>query len=412
MPKKILLFALLLFCNNAAFSQVDSLEEQIRNYEPVKPELIMKGRAMLTDLFPDGERQKTIELIAYLTELEKKGFTVFSSMERIFIGYWTSNYPQILNEIYRSNPQVIYPPVSHNSRYPDYDDYAMPDDLLNVLRAATVQKFDSLLWNVKASFLPDDSKEFLALYLKYILRSHSELNISADSVDSEAKTFLENYPESVHAAFAKRFTLPASVEKKPMAIGFEFAPAGVNVRTGALSENFTNAYALALGMEFYIKRVVIYTRMVGDFAKTAVNIPVISDSLFWPRDLSANFFNFHGAAGYLVVDKNKMRLAPFAGIAYTSVSVIEDDWRKYPWLEDFKLKTYSYVFGVNYDFLVKRKSSPSGNFYYPNYYRTPSSGWFLRATYTCYYPQFEMKYNDYGGVINSITISFGGFLGN
>ncbi|MDD4756584.1 MAG: hypothetical protein PHG29_10945, partial [Prolixibacteraceae bacterium] len=74
MLKKLKITLLLLTLSNCLFSQVDSIESQILNYEDSKSTIISKGRKLLLDKFVEEDLKKVREIKDYLVKTEDENY--------------------------------------------------------------------------------------------------------------------------------------------------------------------------------------------------------------------------------------------------------------------------------------------------------------------------------------------------
>jgi hypothetical protein len=125
----------------------------------------------------------------------------------------------------------------------------------------------------------------------------------------------------------------------------------------------------------------------------------------WEKGSKAEIFLPEASLGYLLVDNNKFRLAPFAGISSTDISPPINEQNSNPDLKDIGLSfTTTYTAGINLDI----KFFPGGkNYSRPDYQQ---SCFFIRLRYGYSLPQFEKKYDGFGGDFHYITLGAGGFV--
>lgn len=385
-----------LACHAVQAQEPDSLstERLIMNYKPQKTELITKARAMLTDIFPDSDRAKVLQLIHYMdSAYQDQGYTVFSSDENILLGYWTGDYQQLLGEI---KPHLEY---DMGRRY--YRGYQAQyyDNLDEVIAVATSHHKDSLVGNIMASALRADEKDFLAIYLGYILLKNESPHSVSDSLREETDMFLQNHPHSPYAEFVKKELRNHGRALPNFGFGMAFSPAGGIFLTKELSNNFKNAYSLDLEFDFYFNRIAGFFRLGGGFGKTKVDIPVTSDSLMWKKGSRSGPLLIDGSIGYVLLDKRKTTLTPFAGISYTEFAPSAKAQDNHEELEDFKRSAHAYHCGINLDYVL----GAADQGYVKSY-------GFIRFRYTCYFPQLEKRYGSYSGMMHNVAVAIGGLI--
>ena len=105
--RKLLIAVILTFVIFQLFSQVDSTERQILNYDNSKSVIISKGRSLLLDKFIENDRDKVKEIKDYLIEKgEDENYIALYTAEYWLILYWTNEYEELLKSIKKFNVPI------------------------------------------------------------------------------------------------------------------------------------------------------------------------------------------------------------------------------------------------------------------------------------------------------------------
>ena len=135
------------------FTQQNSIEQQIQNYEFSKPNLISKGRKLLLDNFMQDSISKVREIMNYFkNEIDDEYHFSLFSHEKCLLGYWTNDYSAINNEIMLidSNFQNLY----RNKIGPQND------VLFYSLRKKSKEEYSELVKQIQSSNLSREDKDF------------------------------------------------------------------------------------------------------------------------------------------------------------------------------------------------------------------------------------------------------------
>ncbi|HNX66365.1 MAG TPA: hypothetical protein PKH02_05745 [Bacteroidales bacterium] len=172
---------------------------------------------------------------------------------------------------------------------------------------------------------------------------------------------------------------------------------GYNALTGDLLHYFNNN--VPFGLSAQVQYGIVVFDFNGSIAFSHLANDIYYDGGVWESDswVSTHYFNF--ALGLNIGDPRSVSLTPFAGIGVTSfvrTQLFKD--------EDYEPgdgelgDTFTYSFGMNMDiFLTAGKSSGEGN-------TKGQMSTYLRLGYAYSSPQFEKKYDDFGGRMHFFTI--------
>jgi hypothetical protein len=106
--------------------------------------------------------------------------------------------------------------------------------------------------------------------------------------------------------------------------------------------------------------------------------------------------------GYAVLENDKIKLSPFAGIGLASIGPVPIDIEERPELEVLEVGySTSYTLGLNLNIKLGWETAPYLTM------REDKSYWFLRLRYGYTLPQFN-NFPMHGGNVHQLTIGIGG----
>lgn len=174
---------------------------------------------------------------------------------------------------------------------------------------------------------------------------------------------------------------------------------GCNIFTKDLKTDYTNQIAGGIFFDFYFKKVFLSLRDHIGFGLT--NREFKDTTIILPR--RSNFRSFLGEAdiGFVVYDKEKIKLTPFVGIS--SFWMIQPLFHKSstPYSDNFGLPfTTTYSFGLNFDYKYSKAKwkSENGERIKTSQYK------FVRVRNAFFFPQLTKGLK---GNIYCLTIDFG-----
>ena len=196
--------------------------------------------------------------------------------------------------------------------------------------------------NFGAAFLQD-------YYIGLTAAKISEINITADhGRDTDAIAYYETVIQSQLMALPRSEYNPAALKKGKHGLGIRMGLTG-EFFLGEPAEYLSPAISMDFGLKYYYRKAMFELQfLVGalsvkkDFSTSSYTF--YEDSSM--SDLQANFI-----AGYSIYDGRVVRIAPYAGIGYNSLSYAPDD-------EDASTRFgpggLRYMAGVETDFKVLR----------------------------------------------------------
>jgi hypothetical protein len=364
-----------------------------------KSRLIANGRQLLLDKLIEGDRTEVRKLMDGLLSLEDSNYAPFNKVEKCLLSYWTGDYAAAL--------RVIKSFDSMRNRR-NYQILPRDETLRIKLEKILKRQRGDIRAAIRNSDLNRLDGDFLILNLDYLLSMEGYVYTTwyppmskeaRDSINEAANVFLKAYPNSEYDYYIRHHI---RVVYKPVKLGFGFEFfSGCGIFSGDLSRHFTNDIPIGLDFDISYKRFILYLRDYVGLNRT-------EDSLHFPEGTwysgdAARVYVPEASIGYAVFDNGHVQLAPFAGIASTSISPTLADEKEKPAYKDIALKfTTTYCMGLNFDLRL----GPS---------RTPivaakeQSYWFVRLRYALTMPQFDWHYSGYSGVHHLITVGFGAF---
>ena len=101
------------------------------------------------------------------------------------------------------------------------------------------QELNIILDDLQVSFLTQEEKDFIAIYLRYYLVNYDGTEEDFDTIvleiNENTRDFLINYPNSEYISLFDSYELEPS--KWSWGLGFDF---GYSAKTGSLQEYFKN----------------------------------------------------------------------------------------------------------------------------------------------------------------------------
>lgn len=392
MKLSFFIFILLAFfvTTPAAFAQQDSIRAEILNFPDPPTILISKGRSMLYEKLLANDTVKTRQVFNYLVALENQDVIAFYPPEKWMIWLWHRDYEKIKQDIVSLESAWFNTP--HRQRYL----LPSPDALSKNLSALTNAQYPLINYKIESSDQSEMEKVFYKLLLQYLL---GQEQASQEQLNKASNAFLNQFPSSPFESFTRKY-IRHEVKPSNWGFGFEFF-SGYGMFTGSLEDHFKDNVPVGVAFDVTYKNFALYLRDYIGFSKTKREIPFSSGT--WRNNAQARVFLPEASLGYIILDRDRLSIAPFAGISSTDISPTFADEDKYPEYEDVGLGfTTTFTAGLNLDF--KMAYSSSGIVSY-----NESGFWMIRVRYAFNAPQFDSKYSGFSGNMHYITIGIGGF---
>ncbi|MDD4143269.1 MAG: hypothetical protein PHN68_01405 [Prolixibacteraceae bacterium] len=389
MLKKLKITLLLLTLSNCLFSQVDSIESQILNYEDSKSTIISKGRKLLLDKFVEEDLKKVREIKDYLVKTEDENYIALYPAEYWFILYWTNDYMELAEDIQRFDSARV---DSYNTRI-----RPLHDLLYDKLREKSLENESQIKQQIKDSEADLETKQILILNFDWLLLENRQEIYAQDSLNKQADKFLETYTYSEFEQFTRNYI---RFKQVPGAWGFAFEFfSGYGLYSGNLSENYTNNVPIGVAFDVCYNNFELYLRDYIGFNKTKKDFDYSLGT--WEKGSRTMVFLPEASIGYVTYNDNRFKISPFVGIGAMDISPSTNDTEETPELKEVSLEfTTTYIFGINLDIKFGPKNVPD--------YSPKTSYGFMRIRYGYTLPNFEKKYVGMAGNMQYITIGFGG----
>ncbi len=371
----------------------DDRQDDILDLTNTKSEIIARGRTLLLDKFLEGDYQRVKEIKDYLKgEVENRDYLAIFPGEYWFILYWTREYPELLSSVRQTDTAAI---LLYQSQIKPQEDM-----LFAKLRSKSVDSRLLLETMIRDSEMTDTEKDFLSMHLVYMLAGDDFAGITQDTLNALADQFLDQYPESEYHFFTRNFIRIKLVPSR-WGFAFEFF-SGYGILTGSLSESYNNNVPMGVAFDIGYRNLVLYLRDYIGFSRTRTDMDYGAEGT-WEKDSQVRLFLPEASLGYVVLDRDHLKMAPFVGIAGTMIGPTQYDQNKEPGLEAMDISAFSYAVGLNLDIKLRRSGIPMVS-------RGPEYNfWFLRFRYAYTMPRFEQKYEAFGGNMHYLTIGMGGF---
>ncbi|WP_423819602.1 hypothetical protein V5739_03085 [Salinimicrobium sp. TIG7-5_MAKvit] len=382
-------FSLFFLVFSAMQAQQDSLQQEILDYSNTTSQIISRGRSLLLDKFMERDLQKVSEVRDYLVnEVQNDDYLALYPSEYWLLLYWTTDYEELLHSI-TSFDDEDWEKMSRQIP-PTYD------RLFAKLRESTLNSVDQIKNRLRAADLKTVDQDFLLLYLEYLLTNSEEVLQEQKRINLLADEFLANHPDSAYENYVRENIRYVFIPSK-WGFGFEFF-SGYGLFTGNLSEDYQNSIPMGVGFDIEYSKITLYLRNYIGFSFTKKELP--SDTKIWKENSQVRVLLPEASFGYAIIDNNRLKVSPFAGIASTSISPTEYDIEKQPEIEDAGHDfTTTYTAGINADFKL---NWGTGLFRLTD---SKHSYWFVRLRYGFSAPQFR---DGYSGNMHYLTLGLGG----
>jgi hypothetical protein len=394
--ERVLLFlSVLIFVSISGqlYAQTDSLRNQILEYEDSKEILISKGRKLLLIKFLEADYTKVKEIKDYLVKIENEDYFAFYPIEYWTLLLWTKEYKELSRSILKYD----------SLKAMSYDNKIAPaNDLLSIkLIDKTLEKEEMLKQQIASSELDKETKQFLSLYLNWILLEKRVGQAAQDSLNKQSDEFNGLYMQNKYKPFIRKY-IKYKIVPSDWGLTFEFF-SGYGLMTGNLSNRYNNNFPFGVAFDLCYKKYELHFRNYIGVTSTKQDRPYSTG--IWKKGSRELLYIPEVSLGYAVYNSDKYKFTPFLGIAGTSFSPTTIKLDQTPELEELVLDfTTTYVMGLTFDLKFKQLMNNSR--------WTQSSYGFMRVRYGFCLPQFQNKYAGLSGTMHYITIGFGGLSRN
>lgn len=306
MKRKMFFIGMLfLFSTATAFAQIE------KEIDQSKSEQIRKGREYLLEKFLDRDYDKVKEIKDYLLGLETDDYKALALFELWHILFWTQEF-DALTESFRqidsafaaNQEKTVIPPR---------------DQLREQLYRRGVEDEHILRFNLQEAQLPAEDEAFLNLYLDWDLKQLTPENI--EKCNELADAFLAQYPNSDYEWFVRHMIRKVYVDKNwGWGMGFDLCS---GFSTGTFSRPIAG---LGLSLDLFYRKFDFMLGYEVVFGKTVVDVPYAINSVpeIYPQGSHSNMIVWYANLAYPVLEKKRLRLAPFVGVGGMADSYPDD----------------------------------------------------------------------------------------
>ena len=384
--RKLFITAVITLVGSQAFSQVDSIGQQILNYQDSKSVIISRGRNLLLDKFIEGDMNMVKEIKDYLIESgEDDNYIAFFPQEYWFVLYWTNEYEELSNSIKNLDSTAT---ASYYTRIRPSQDMLSPR-----LRLKSSENAQEITNQIRNATINAEMADFLLLNFESMINQNESFQ---DTLNIQAENFLKTYPETEYKDFVNQY-IRFKLVPKNWGASFEFF-SGYGMFSEELKNNYTNNIPLGIAFDVCYKKFELYLRNYIGFNKTKKDFEYSTG--VYEKHSSTMVYLPEASFGYAVLDNDILKLSPFAGIGGLHICPPLAKTEKTPELDEVSISAFTYNFGVNFDIKFGGKEY---------LFRPKSSYGFLRIRYGYSIPNFSKKYDDILGGTHYVTIGFGGF---
>lgn len=386
--KKLILIAIAVLAGIFTYAQTDS----IRIHNPVsvefKSEAIEKSRRMLLDKFIENNMYGVMTEVNYLMGLDDENYIALYPQEFWLLSYWMKDYNAVLKTI--ATPDSVMVP-SKVKRIPPANDY-----LTTKLIERSKDKESSLIDDINSASLTTEEKDLLMIVLKYLNEGLGYVHPRQEELNLLADQFLTNYASSPYAGFVKKH-IRLKMEPTNSGTGYTIQ-AGTLLLAGNAKEYFKNHTMIGFGIDALHNKWLFQLNMGFAFGKTIADMPVAD--VTWPAGSKTFGGHIDLAAGYYLLDQQKISMAPYVSVGVFGLPS-NADFEKNPELKEAGIKTnIAGTIGFITDFRLSTKQKNAYSMYWNNITQTTA----LRLTYGYLLTPERNKYTDLGGSIHKITL--------
>lgn len=385
------IFALIILClffQQNVSAQTNKMRDSILNYQNTNKEIITKGRNLLRDKFLAKDKQKVKEILEYLDEIEEKNeYVAFNPNERWLICYFTGDYEKIIRTTmqYDSAFAAKYFLKIHPSA----------DLLLLKLKENLRIERQKIKNDIDKTYLSKSDKDFLTMNFDFLLNGYGVEIISQDSLNLAAEKYFLSKPNTYLEAYTRE-NIRDAYRPANWGLGIEFF-SGLGAFTGDLSNSFKLNVPIGVAFDLNYKNYVLFLRDYIGFGST--RDAILFNEGKWRKSELYTIILPEASIGYIIKDTEKYKIVPFIGIASTNISPPQNKLDQFPEYENIELSfTTTYTVGVSVDLKLFK----------PREFRETSNEKLsyggLRLRYAYNQPQFERKYDRFGGGFHYLTV--------
>lgn len=395
--KKIILLNIVLCIASVLFAQVDSIENEIKNYESSNIELVLKARRLLQGKLLLDDYVKVKEIKDYLVgDLQTNEYLTLTIPEYWLILYWTQEFDQLLQDI----EQIGYQQDARQLSAPENQLKTFNDKLFETLRNKSIGSKEVLDVVIENSDLTREEKDFLLLHLNFCLADFAYQSSAQDSLNKQSDKFLMTYPTSHYAPFVRK-VIRYKEKVSDFGWGYDLF-IGYNVFNGGISETFSNyfLFGMSIDLAYYDFILNLSFSIGGSELKKEINY----ESIIWDKGLRGDILIPQASIGYTFFSNSQFNITPFVGVSSLYIAPQYDDVQAYSPYENIELFSgASWNAGMSVNLFSK--PAVGGR----NLSRASQFKGFIKLKYNYFHSGYKKDYYGLDGSMHQITLSFGGF---
>lgn len=124
---------------------------------------------------------------------------------------------------------------------------------------------------------------------------------------------------------------------------------GTGLFTATLGDHFTTPFSVIYGFDAAYKRNILYLN--ATLAGNRVKREYGEGIAIWPENIRTTLAIIDVSLGRALIDNEKHKFAPFAGLGILEFSVAGNVDEEY---KDLRMVNYGFIFGLNYDFKFRK----------------------------------------------------------
>ena len=386
--KKVFFTISALLMMHISFSQIN-IDSLIYNQPPSKSETINRLRSLLIDAVAENDKEKAREIHLYLSEnFDPKSYVTLFPAESILLNAWYNDFEN-----------MFYNMSTFNLKEKQVETRILPaviNNFYQVIRERVAKELEEILFNLQATFLSQEEKDFATIFLHYCLvpfTSTEEYDTIVSQINIYTKKFIFDYPNSQYIKSL------ISHELKPSDWGWGFGISlGYAAKTGDYSTHFKDGVAADFFFDITYKNILL--TMGTLFSITSARKDIVFNESVLPIGTSANFLSLYLSLGYRFLEGKRIMLTPTAGIGYAWVDPGSTDERR----DNPALKQFDHSFGLTLNGGLmadirfgKIKRVPGQNFVTPTF-------WGLRLSYKFSYNTLKETPQFYDGHLHAVSL--------
>lgn len=365
-----------------SFSAQSDEAQVLLRYPTSKKEAVFSGRQFIHEHLLVNDTGNVSKILDYLLTLENNDYLVFYPEEILLYNYWTGNYKAIFAFIAKYDSTYI----SNLYRKKYYPSEQNMKDLIEFSRKRRYVIYNQI---ESDKFLNVIDKDFLKLNFDQQLSWGKNKDIAVDSLNSRSKNFIDKYPQSGYDRYLMDYVGVEVVNKRWVFSGEYYA--GAVFYLGKLNNVISPVLGFGVTPEIRYRRFAL--KIIDCFGFTVLKDTVHTKKVTWEKGTTSLFAMPGITLGYYVLNKQKLKLCPFAGLAGAIVAPFKGGF------ESPVVDSYGLIGGISIDFFLRESRMNDFNWMNKDHHYT-------RLTYTFYQAGFKNEYPVFNSSMHNLTIGF------